>query len=178
MYGKGIYFSSKEIPSYGEPIPVTLLPHKQLYIEKDIDVPKVIGNLGLNYSDDKLPEKMVALGIGSMVFPVDNEFYTVVFDPKIVDIGNDKAKQNSTYLDDVASFIKLNYNCPASEKNSSERPCSDSLPSANKYPTKSENNKNYINAVKHTEDVIESIAARLKHNTDAKAWVITLPFRL
>jgi hypothetical protein len=32
---------------------------------------------------------------------------------------NDEQKQDSSYLEDVANFIKLNYNCPDSEKNGS-----------------------------------------------------------
>lgn len=32
---------------------------------------------------------------------------------------NDKQKQDSSYLEDVTNFIKLNYNCPDSEKNGS-----------------------------------------------------------
>jgi SPP1 gp7 family putative phage head morphogenesis protein len=65
-------------------------------------------------------------------------------------------KEDSAYISDAVETIKLNYNCPDSEKiGSGPGSCSGgNLPSLKKYPTKSENTKNYNNVVKYTEDII------------------------
>ena len=65
-------------------------------------------------------------------------------------------KEDSAYISDAVETIKLNYNCPDSEKiGSGPGSCSGgNLPSLKKYPTKSENTKNYNNLVKYTEDII------------------------
>lgn len=118
-HGKGVYFTNNDNPTtyklYGSgKIEIELLPHNQLFIERDIDVPKILDKIsGTHYDSSNLPEKMIEKGIGSVRYQMDNEFHVIVFDRSKIRI---KQKHDSAYLEDVTNFIKLNYNCPDSEK--------------------------------------------------------------
>lgn len=92
MYGKGVYFSSAaQSGAYGSAVlGAKLKPHKQLTLVKDSDVSKAFTALtGLSsghLGSDKGAKAMIDAGVGSMVFPVDGETYTVVFDPGLIDV--------------------------------------------------------------------------------------------
>lgn len=97
MYGKGVYFSSAaQSAAYGSTVlSAKLKPHKQLVLAKDSDVSKAFTALtGLSsghLGSDKGAQAMIDAGVGSMVFPVDDETYTVVFDPGLIDVQADAA---------------------------------------------------------------------------------------
>lgn len=92
MYGRGVYFSDKTAGStYGDTqIEVELKPHTQITIDSDIEVPRVLAKIGVDYGSYDLPNLMTEKGIGSIRFPVDDQIYTVVFDPTLIVI---KSKQ-------------------------------------------------------------------------------------
>lgn len=98
MYGRGLYFSDKDVGiSYGKDLAeVELLPHKQLLLDEDTDVPRVVNEItGQHYLSDQARIGMIAAGYGSARFKVDNDTYTVVYDPALI---RHKTKSLSTQI--------------------------------------------------------------------------------
>lgn len=92
MYGKGVYFSSVAQTGGDGHVALNakLKPHKQLALAKDTDVSKAFASItGLHPSylgSEKGTQAMLDAGFGSMTFPVDDQTYTLVFDPKLIEI--------------------------------------------------------------------------------------------
>ena len=87
MYGHGAYFSDSPVSEkYGkEVMDVTLKPHNQLVLESDGDVPDAYQRVaGVSYLASNARQKMVDAGIGSLRFKVDDDTYTVVLDPSLI----------------------------------------------------------------------------------------------
>jgi len=109
MYGKGIYLSDNPVgEGYGDTVlDVKLKPHKQMVLAEDIHVPRAAKELGLDYGAHDFPEKMLAQGIGSMRFPVDNDVYTVVFDKNLV--AGTKRSSNTKGFAGQKSLLESQY---------------------------------------------------------------------
>jgi hypothetical protein len=111
-HGKGVYFTNDDnLKAYGTgKIEIELLPHNQLFVNRDIHVPKVLEQIsGVRYDSPELPGKMIEKGFGSVRFRMDDETQVIVFDKSKIIM---KQKQNSAYLEDVTNFIKFNYKYP------------------------------------------------------------------
>lgn len=99
MYGKGVYFSDKDLSQsggkYKTSLQVKLKPHKQLVLDSDLEVAtalqKITGLSSGHLGSDKAREAFLAAGIGSLRFPVDGETYTVVLDPALIELPKAKA---------------------------------------------------------------------------------------
>lgn len=98
MYGKGVYFSDKDLSQsggkYKTSLQVKLKPHKQLVLDSDLEVApalqKITGLSSGHLGSDKAREAFLAAGIGSLRFPVDGETYTVVLDPALIELPKAK----------------------------------------------------------------------------------------
>lgn len=98
MYGKGVYFSDKDLSQsggkYKTSLQVKLKPHKQLVLGSDLEVAtalqKITGLSSGHLGSDKAREAFLSAGIGSLRFPVDGETYTVVLDPALIELPKPK----------------------------------------------------------------------------------------
>jgi predicted DNA-binding WGR domain protein len=94
MYGKGVYFSSVALSEkYGSSVlSAKLKPHKQLVLADDTDAPKafslITGMHVAHMGSDAGAKAMLSAGVGSMSFPVDEQTYTVVFDPGLIEVAS------------------------------------------------------------------------------------------
>lgn len=96
MYGKGVYLTDKEIGynQYGNTrLGIELVPHRQLSVADDTDVPRVLRQLtGVDPMFGDVSTKLRERGIKSLTTTVDGERYTVVFDKSIIKI-KDRTKK-------------------------------------------------------------------------------------
>lgn len=93
MYGQGVYFTDSTKSVYGEGersgavVQVSLKPHTQLVVERDTDVPRVAERItGKSFYGSGTREALVAAGVGSVRFKMDNETYTVVLDRDLIEV--------------------------------------------------------------------------------------------
>jgi hypothetical protein len=91
MYGEGVYFSSQAAYGSGSDnvtLSVKLKSHSQLVLENGTDIDRISKDLGVpaSWMGSKWRTSMLEKGIGSVRFPVDDEIYTVVLDPSLIEI--------------------------------------------------------------------------------------------
>lgn len=106
MYGKGVYFSDKDLSQsggkYKTSLQVKLKPHKQLVLDSGLEVAtalqKITGLSSGHLGSDKAREAFLSAGIGSLRFPVDGETYTVVLDPALIELPKPKLGQGGQGL--------------------------------------------------------------------------------
>jgi len=98
MYGKGVYFTDhpKYTSSYSARVEIKLKPHIQAFVNDDTDMMKFYSEqLGRDVKSFGERERIEMLnkGIGSVAFKVDEELYTLVLNPDLIQFENAFTKE-------------------------------------------------------------------------------------